>query len=333
MESKLITLFDYIKQLCESDIDRIIEFVLGIFDATKQPIQRPDCPRCSCNDVIKYGNRITNSKKQRFLCKGCGRTFMYSTNTVMQFSHQTRSVWADFISDTLCGVSLDESAEKYHFSHVTAFNMRHKVLMALEDWQEINPTILSGISELDETFVLESRKGTKIPENADRKPRKHGAKAQKPGISSEQIAICAGIQRDGGVIAETVNRAKPSGDELMEVFREHIAEGTLILTDGLRSYHKLNSIPGCTVKDVTSESEGGVFNLNTVNRLHSYIKDMYNHYCGVATKYLNRYNALFSFAYRTARSKAKEPLSPTGIAGLPCWYSISDIHTRGLLVI
>jgi len=40
--------------------------------------------------------------------------------------------------------------------------------------------------------------------------------------------------------------------------------------------------------------------LNTVNSLHSFIKDLYAHYRGVATEYINRYNALFSIAFRCA---------------------------------
>jgi hypothetical protein len=36
---------------------------------------------------------------------------------------------------------------------------------------------------------LESLKGRKIPENYYRKPRKHGAKAAKPGLSNEQICV------------------------------------------------------------------------------------------------------------------------------------------------
>ena len=89
-------------------------------------------------------------------------------------------------------------------------------------------------------------------------------------------------------MAETVNRAKPSGEELDSLFRGHIAQGTLILTDGLRSYRVLEGLEECSVVDINHEKSRGIFNLNTVNSLHSYIKETYNHYRGVATKYINR---------------------------------------------
>ena len=79
--------------------------------------------------------------------------------------------------------------------------------------------LLSGVAELDETFVLDCYKGSQVPDSAGREARKHGAKAAKRGISNEYVAICTGIQRDGGTIAATVNRAKPSSKELDEIFR------------------------------------------------------------------------------------------------------------------
>ncbi len=110
MEGKLKTLFDYIKSLSNSDLDRIINFVMGIFAANTQPKERPDCPYCGNTHVIKYGHR---KGKQRFLCHDCKQTFMFSTNTLMAYSHFSQSVWADFIRDTLRGESLDYSADEY----------------------------------------------------------------------------------------------------------------------------------------------------------------------------------------------------------------------------
>mgnify|MGYP001024503593 FL=1 len=331
MENKINTLFDYIKTLSESDLDRIIKFVLGIVFVNQQSESLPDCPYCGGSHVIKHGHK---NKKQRFMCYDCKRTYMHTTNTLMANSHYTQSVWIDFIQDTLYGKTLDESAKKYGFSHQTSFNMRHKVLMALQDFFEKNPVLLSDIAELDETFVLDCYKGGPVPESAGREARKHGAKAAKRGISNEYISICTGVQRDGGVIAASVNRAKPSSKELEGIFRGHIAESTLVLTDGLRSYHVLETLADCTVVDINREEHHGFFNLNTVNSLHSFIKETYNHYRGVATKYINRYNALFSIAFRCASNLKDTLLSSLGTVGQECyWHSIKDVRNWQLLLI
>ena len=109
MENKIDTLFDYIKTLSEPDLDRIIQFVLGIVSVNQQSEYLPDCPYCGGSHVIKHAHK---NRKQRFMCHDCKRTFMHTTNTLMANFHYTQSVWIDFIQDTLYGETLDGSAEK-----------------------------------------------------------------------------------------------------------------------------------------------------------------------------------------------------------------------------
>ena len=77
--------------------------------------------------------------------------------------------------------------------------MRHKILMALLELPVVADICLGDVSEFDETFVLDCYKGKKLDTGIGRKPRKHGAKALKRGISSEYLCICTGIQRKGAV--------------------------------------------------------------------------------------------------------------------------------------
>ncbi len=89
--------------------------------------------------------------------------------------------------------------------------------------------------------------------------------------------------------------------------------------DGLQGYASLVALNGgYTVQSVDkSEKDTGFFNLNTVNNFHSFIKNRYVLYRGVATKYLNRYNVLFTFAWRQKEevlaSLCKKLLNPSGI--------------------
>ena len=212
--------------------------------------------------------------------------------------------------------------------------MLFRSLMAFQNMLEKEPVILSGVAELDETFVLDCYKGKRLPGEVGRDARRHGTKAAKRGISSEYVAICTGIQRDGKTVAETVNRAKPSGRELCGIFGTHIAEDTLVLTDGLRSYKSLEAATGCTVVNVNTEKGKKIFNLNVVNSLHSYIKGMYGHYRGVATKYINRYNALFSIAFRCADSLAESLFhSLCNIGNSCCWHGVYDVRNYNLVVL
>lgn len=81
MDEKIKNLFDYIKNLCESDLNRIIHFVLGMAPVNEQLPDRPSCPYCGGSHVIKYGHK---NGKQRFLCKDCQKTFIYSSREKFQ---------------------------------------------------------------------------------------------------------------------------------------------------------------------------------------------------------------------------------------------------------
>lgn len=288
-----------IAKLPTAAAEKLYELAKNMF-ASLIPEVKPCCPYCGSEIVVKNGHKC---HKQEYMCKKCRKTFVSTTNTIMANSHQPREIWESVIEDTLSGHSIDYTAERLGLHHSCTFQMRHKFLVALVKLQAESAFCLGGVSELDETFVLESYKGSAVPEEAGRSARKHGGKAQKSGISNEYVCICTGVQRGGGAMAETVNRAKPSSEELQAVFGGHLEENVLILCDGLKSYRSLEKTAACCVKNVNHETEKSFFNLNTVNAFHSFIKSRYQIYCGVATKYLNRYNTLFAAAYKhtTAR--------------------------------
>lgn len=161
-------------------------------------------------------------------------------------------------------------------------------------------------------------------------------KQKKWGISNEYVCICTGIQRKGDALAATINRAKPSAKELVSIFEGHIADGTLALCDGLKSYRAFPGIADCTVKNCSNlDGEDSCFyNLNTVNGFHSFIKQQYNFYRGVASKYINRYNALFSTTYRNAENMVRRlPDTVLNVTGINYYHSNRDVREAGILAI
>ena len=152
-------------------------------------------------------------------------------------SHSPASIWREVVSDTLQGHAIDYTAERLGLSHPCIFGMRHKFLLALQDMIAADPVLLNQVAELDETFVLDCFKGKELSSEINRPARKHGAKAQKRGISNEYICINTGVQRNGGVVAEATNRAKPDKSELTQVYEGHLQDSCLVLCDGLKSYN------------------------------------------------------------------------------------------------
>ena len=321
-------LTNLVSKLPEEAVNNLYEAAQRLFAALAQP-DKPDCPYCGSAAIVKNGHKC---RKQEYRCKCCGKTFVSTTNTLMNGSHQSSEVWEEVIQDTFNGDAIDYTAIRLGLSHDCVFHMRHKVLLALETLKAEEPVVLDDVAELDETFVLDCYKGKSIPQEAGRPARKHGAKAEKRGISNEYVCICAGVQRQGDAIAKTVNRAKPSCEELEAVFDGHISNETLVLCDGLRGYSSLEGSTGCVVKNVNLEKQGSFYHLNNVNSFHSFIKQRYHFYKGVATKYLNRYNMLFSLAYKGA-AKATEMVREKFLTVTAANRHISckDVGTLGLL--
>ena len=323
-----IKLADLISKLPQEAVDALYKAAASLL-GTASNKDNPACPYCGGHHVVKNGHKCG---KQEYLCRQCGKTFVSTTHTLMAHSHQPKQVWEAVLMDTLAGDAIDYSAKQLEVSHDCVFYMRHKILLGLHGLLEETGVCLGGVSELDETFVLDSYKGGSLPEDAARPARRHGAKAQKRGISDEYVCICTGVERKGDAIAGSINRAKPSSRELGKMFKGHIKEGTLVLCDGLKSYLALEKDTGCSVKDVTEERSGKFFNLNTVNNFHSFIKSRYKFYRGVATKYLNRYNDLFSIAYRQAREKAGQLCNQLlEVSSINRNYTNRDVKMRGLL--
>lgn len=303
MNSLLIEAIEMVKRLPQAGLEKAVESLKDIkteCDREKKKLVRP-CPHCGSFAVVKNGHK---RNKQAYLCKECNRSFVETTNTVFENSHSSESVWKQVIADTVDGVPIRETAENLNLHHETVFNMRHKILFALEQDEIDNPTKLEGVCEADETYILESLKGKKFPQNFWRKPRKHGSVATRPGISHEYICVCAGIERDGRAIATSVNRASAGKDDIEQVFGERVGNTTVILSDGAKGYSVLEETGLCSVlnaKDEKANKKDSFYHINTVNGFHSFIKERNRCARGFATKYLNRYNSLFSKIYRSTR--------------------------------
>jgi len=283
---KLVEAIALVKEIPESYLEEALEKLKEIkekAESEEEPAQ-VTCPHCDSKRIVRNGKQ---RKKQAYLCRNCGKSFLSTTKSALQNSHSSATVWKQVISDTVNGVSIDKTAQSLDLHHETVFNMRHKILYCVEQSLTAAPTALSGVCEADETYVLESFKGRKFPENFHRKPRKHGAVAEKRGISNEYVCVCTSVTGDGKKVALAVNRATPSSQEILDVFGNRVCDDTVVLCEGNKSYGALEE--KCTVA-ITKRT-------NKVNGFHSFIKEKLDASRGVATIYLNRYNALFSKIY------------------------------------
>lgn len=284
LAAKMSGLTEYQVKQITAQVKEYLQLNRDLQDTTPQV-----CPFCKEHGLfIKKG---FSGRKQRYQCKCCGKKFTYDALQLTYWSHQAPDKWATLIEDTISLQPLIKVEEDLEVSHPTAQNMRHKLLVFLSENMGKMP-ILDEIIEADETFVVESRKGTPV---LDRKPRKHGEGAQSRGISSEQLCVCIATDRNAHITAKCVNTARPTGEEIISAIGDSIGMDCVLLCDGNTAYNKLAEEKHCTkIELVGYQSYNKVYHLNTINGLHSQFKEMLRTYRGVASKYLNRYAAMFS---------------------------------------
>jgi len=292
----LAEVIELVKRLPEKALEEAKRELEKIKEESEQKseMEIPICPHCEEKDVVRNGKK---QGSQRYVCRKCKKSFVNTTKSAMYNSHSSETVWKQIIRDTINGVAIDTTAEQLAMERRTVFNMRHKILYCIEQEQQRNPVHLNGVCEADETYILESYKGTDISSDYWRKARKHGAVATKARLSDEYICICAAVERGGKSMATAVGRSQPSSEDITGVFADKISGDALVLCDGAKSYNILEKNGTCTVMNVSND-DGGFKKINNVNGYHSYIKERNRDARGFATKYLNRYLALFSIAYQ-----------------------------------
>lgn len=268
---------------------------------TTATVESCQCPHCACTTVVLFGK--DKNKRQRFLCKGCNRTYNILTGTPMARAKKCH-LWGDYLRHLTDFRSVRKIAETgIDLNHVTIWRWRHRFLTAAAN---ANAAARSGVIEADETFFVRSFKGHRgwkkgtPPENRAARPSAWGA--IKRGLSHEQVPVLTALDNAGGVYEAIL----PSLIAIEASLNGHIAAGSVVCSDGALAYvkaavkagaeHRRVIVPTTTPAAVkanpirTPKRKPGRLGLGRVNAHHGQIKVLVNERCrGVATKYLANY--------------------------------------------
>ena len=256
----------------EQEPDEIIGAIAG---------PNPPCPRCHHSPCGRWGNA---HGLPRYRCGACGKTFNALTGTPLaRLRH--RECWPEYAHAMIAGETVRAAAVYCGVHKNTAFRWRHRFLTKPA---QAKPLHLHGIVEADETYFLESYKGS---HHLSRPPRKRGGKAAKRGLSDEQIPVL--IARDR--TPATTDAVLPSANtQAVRAVLEPILDHDAVLcSDGSAVYVALakqlyiahqpvNISAGIRVVD-------HAFHIQNVNAYDSRLKGWMARFHGVATKYLPNY--------------------------------------------
>ena len=243
------------------------------------------CQHCESKRVIRYGHA---NGLQRYRCRACSKTFSALTGTPLSRLHK-RNKWLEQAAALQDGQTLREVARTLNIHLSTAHRWRHRFLAAPKT---VQPQVLTGIAEADETMFLLSFKGKRS--DLGRKARKRGGKANKRGLSHEQVPVLVARDRAGA----TMNCVLKAMDisSLSTALKAFVTKDVVLCTDGSKAlagaarelgveHHAVNLSAGIRVD--------GAWHVQNVNAYHSRLKSWIFKFHGVATCYLENYLGWF----------------------------------------
>ncbi len=261
------------------------------------------CPNCLSHNIAKNGKDRNNN--QRYICKGCQRTFSSSSNTLSSHTTQNTGKWMQFIIGLLNTETCETLSNKCGISVPTALYWRLKVFAAVEHLSK--DIKLSGVIFADDTRIPYNFKGNHGKEFIQ--PRKSHSRGHQNTIKNVQrntICVLCAIDSSDHSFSHCIGFGNPSGKRLSNGFKDklNVDETTVLVTDGAQSFKRVvddYSIPQWERK-ITVKRGGkrypnmqGQFHIQKINSYHSRLKEFLSPFKSVASRYLPGYLLLFDY--------------------------------------
>jgi transposase-like protein/IS1 family transposase len=225
------------------------------------------CPRCQSKDI-----RNSYSRNQ-FDCGSCGYQFSVTSNTIFHDSHLPLPKW--FIAiymmiESKKGISANQMKRTLDVSYKTAWYLCHRIRAAMT---EINPKPLSGIVEIDETWV-----------GGKRQHVGHGYKGNK-------VVAAGAVERNGDTRLQRIDNR--THETLHNFIKSVVApDAEAIYTDDFPTYKGIEDEDTRheSVNHSADEWVRGDVNTNSIENVFSLFKrSVMGSYHKVSKKHLDAY--------------------------------------------
>jgi transposase-like protein len=240
------------------------------------------CPHCG--DARLYRHGIV-SGLQRYRCRECQRSFNALTNTPLAFLRR-RDAWLPYLQSMLDSRTVRAAATCTGIHRNTSFRWRHRFLT---EARNDRPGQLKHIVEADETYLLESQKGSR---HLTRPARRRGGVAHTRGITNEHDCLLVARQRGGGTCDWVAGRGQITAAKLQRWLHPALASSAVLVSDGAAAYHSFAAVTGIRHEAINVQAGirvRGIYHVQGVNAYHSRLHQWLRTFLGVASRYLVNY--------------------------------------------
>lgn len=249
-----------------------------------------ECPLCHCAHVVRKGKARDGS--QRWLCRGCARTFGRSTMRVLRQSKLGERTWLEYAEGMADGLTLRDLAMRCGVCLKTSWLVRMRLCEAMGSH-------LDGFAS-----------GPGVAVEVD------GTMLHVRGVSGQLACVVCAANDRGGCICELVGRAHSTADAILAALEGRIALGTPVATDDLAAYDSVCEALGCPHEVRPAKPSAGGRALGMVNALHKRLADFLRPFNGVATRRLQRYLWFaWSEQFRGGSADMRELVSREALSG------------------
>ena len=200
------------------------------------------CPQCGSSIIIKNGKRSNGI--QRYRCMECNNRFTLFTGTILEKTRWHWDVWIKVLEMTLNNYSIERTVnvleKDYHCVGIdpkTIWLWRLKLIHAMA---ACPMPLLTGIIQVDETFIRESQKGSRKLHSEikkeTRKPR-YGRLPSKLGVMGPEFAtVTTAIDNRGYCVCKVSGLSKLTPEQFFDLFEQHFQSPSFICSDGNSVY-------------------------------------------------------------------------------------------------
>ncbi len=271
-----------------ADFENCKAFMIGL----RWPDGVVKCPRCSSEKVFWI------EKERVWKCYGKHdhAKFSLKTGTVMEDSAIGIDKWLAglwLVVNCKNGISSCEMAKDLAITQKSAWFLNHRIRYALHEGSF--DKLLSGEVEVDETFIGGKARNMHV----DKRERRITGTGGK-----DKTAVMGIMERGGRIRVKVVPNRRKSA--LQAAVREHVAAGSALYSDALKSYDGLAQEYAHQVIDHAERYVDGKVHTNSLENFWSLLKRGINGtYVSVEPFHLFRYldEQVFRFENRATKDK------------------------------
>lgn len=210
------------------------------------------CPECNSDSVVKNGKQ---NHVQQFKCKGCDKRFTRFTGTILEKTRWHWDLWVKVLEMVINHYPIHDMMNVLvndycctGIDYKTVWFWRMKLIHALA---EMPMPQLTGVVQVDETFIRESQKGSRqlvstISKNAYKKPR-YGRQPSQYGMMGSAFAtVITAVDSRGYCVCKVASLGKVSPELFFDLFDKHFDNISYLCSDAnsiYEDYCKLRNTP------------------------------------------------------------------------------------------